>query len=194
MPRANIFKARMLMSITFFKYLKFLLLFFLTGTIFWSVLMMIPAIYDFGKLNGTPEMLDVIPKKNANSVYSYIKNMDLKNRNFLVHFYRLEDLIYPMFYGPLLVVTLVYYQRKTFPGKKIKPFVLIIPLLMVLFDYLENFTIIRVIQAYPHQLQVASFLPGFTVAKWSFGIIFGVMIMYYTRLLTLKKKSNLQKK
>jgi hypothetical protein len=180
----------MLMPITSLKYLKFLLLFFLAGTIFWSFFMMIPAIYHFGKLNGTPEMLDVIPKTNADDVYKYVENMDWKNRDFLVNFYRLEDLIYPMFYGPLLVITLVYLQRKIFPGKKINPFVLMIPLLMVLFDYLENFTIIHVIQAYPHQIQVTSLLPGFTLAKWSFGIIFGIMFMYYTRLLILIKKTN----
>ncbi|TAE30823.1 MAG: hypothetical protein EAZ91_09360 [Cytophagales bacterium] len=86
------------------------------------------------------------------------------------------DLIYPIVYSLLLAVILTMLFR----NKPYKPFawVTLLPFASLLFDYLENATIVTMLSTYPSQsMPVAVLCEVFKLAKWlSFGLSMGFVL------------------
>lgn len=86
------------------------------------------------------------------------------------------DLIYPIVYSFLLAVILTMLFR----NKPYKPFVWVtlLPFLSLIFDYLENATIVTMLNAYPAQsMSVAVLCEVFKLLKWlSFGLTIGFIL------------------
>lgn len=97
------------------------------------------------------------------------------------------DMIYPVIYGCLLFLVLVKLTR-SFSNRKIQ-LILIFPMLGVLFDYLENFGILKMLNQFPDitKTQVA-INSAFTSSKWIVILItIGLILIIITRNLFLKK-------
>jgi hypothetical protein len=79
------------------------------------------------------------------------------------------DLIYPLVYGSFLALTLSWFlERGLQPGSRWRVFNLV-PVLGVVFDYLENIATSLVMGLYPTRVTAAAFLAsGFTLVKWVF--------------------------
>jgi hypothetical protein len=77
------------------------------------------------------------------------------------------DLLYPLVYGFFLSVLLVTLYRRGFPVASRIQLVAFLPLLSMLFDYLENFSIAYLLLTYPAQSPlVATYAGFFTFLKW----------------------------
>lgn len=111
-------------------------------------------------------------------IYQYLDSAGENGRKELVSIYKFEDLIFPMIYGPFFFLAIVYYLRKSFPQKKYLLLLSLIPVLMVCFDYIENFSLIRIIKAYPNQIpSIATILGKITLTKWILGLISGILVL-----------------
>jgi len=86
------------------------------------------------------------------------------------------DLIYPIVYSFLLAIILTMLFR----NKPYKPFawVTLLPFVSLIFDYLENATIVTMLNTYPNQsMSVAVLCEVFKLAKWlSFGLTIGFIL------------------
>ncbi len=93
------------------------------------------------------------------------------------------DLIYAVVYALFFAVVLTLLFR----GKTYKPFgwVTLLPFVCLLFDYLENATIVGLLRSYPGQSNTLAVLCElFKLAKWlSFGLIMGLIGHGLIRLL-----------
>jgi hypothetical protein len=77
------------------------------------------------------------------------------------------DLFWPLVYTFFLTTSISWVYGRAFPGENQVRRVNIIPLLAMLFDYLENITTSTVIWRYPHQTPLLASLAGvFTTIKW----------------------------
>ena len=77
------------------------------------------------------------------------------------------DLIYPLVYGFFLSVLLVTLYRRGFAVTSRIQMVAFLPLLSMLFDYAENFSIAYLLLRYPEQSPlVATYAGFFTLMKW----------------------------
>ena len=87
------------------------------------------------------------------------------------------DLLYPIVYSLLLAVVLTLLFR----DKSYKPFnwIVVLPFVCLLFDYLENATIVGLLTSYPDQSYVlAALCEIFKMAKWlTFGLTM-VFVLY----------------
>jgi hypothetical protein len=64
----------------------------------------------------------------------------------------------------------------------------LIPLIMVLADFIENFIIVQLINNFPNQNQgLASILGSITLIKWLLGIIAGLVLVTSILLVYIKK-------
>ncbi|WP_298353540.1 hypothetical protein [Runella sp.] len=87
------------------------------------------------------------------------------------------DLVYPITYAFLfgVILTLVYRKKRYKPF----PYVNILPFVALIFDYLENITIVTMLKSYPDQsIVVASLCEFFKLGKWLTFAITIVLIIY----------------
>ncbi len=102
------------------------------------------------------------------------------------------DLIYPIVYSCLfaVILSLLYYRKSYKPLE----YVNLVPFISLLFDYLENITIITMLKNYPEQsMTVASLCEVFKMIKWlSFSIT--VLLIIYGLLKSLKMPKELNRK
>ncbi len=89
------------------------------------------------------------------------------------------DLIWPIVYGAFLATTLSWTARRAFPAAGLGRHANLLPLLGVLFDYLENTAASVVMARYPNPTPaIAAVTPWFTMAKWILiGASFGALIV-----------------
>jgi hypothetical protein len=99
------------------------------------------------------------------------------------------DVVYPIVYTFLFGVILTLLFR----GKSYKPFkyVNLLPFASLLFDYLENITIVTMLKSYPDQsMTVATLCEIFKLGKWLTFAAMLVLIVYgLLRLLPKTKKA-----
>ena len=99
------------------------------------------------------------------------------------------DMVYPLVYGMLFSLLLLRLTRKL-PTKKMK-WVCYVPLIAVLFDYIENVGVLKMLDSYPMVSESLVNLTSFaTSGKWIFVLI---SILFLTGLgvfgLTRNKKN-----
>lgn len=99
------------------------------------------------------------------------------------------DLAWPIVYGLFLTTSLTWLFVKAFPQESVWRVANIVPILGVLFDYLENISTSLVMLRYPQTTPIAASLaPVFTLVKWilvggSFILLLsGIIAATYTRI------------
>lgn len=79
------------------------------------------------------------------------------------------DSIYPLSYGFFLIVASGYFLAKAFNENQFAYSLNLIPFFGVIFDFLENFSVVMVMAAYPEKRTFFAFLVTlFTPMKWVF--------------------------
>ncbi|MCY7356838.1 MAG: hypothetical protein LH609_05100 [Rudanella sp.] len=114
---------------------------------------------------------------NPNRTRQMVANYGPEARAYYTRTELTTDLIYPIVYSFLLAVVLTMLFR----NKPYKPFawVMLLPFASLIFDYLENATIVTMLQTYPDEsIGVAVLCELFKLAKWfSFGLT--IVFIFY---------------
>ena len=169
-------------------YFKYFLLISFLFTLIWAIWVMPAVSHRLKQAAGFDEMLDTTPQPRASKVYQYVDNIGEGGRKVLLEMYQFQDLIFPLAYGSFLFLLIAWLHKKCFPGSKKTWILCLIPLLMVVFDYIENFSMVALIQAYPDQLPgIAGRLFWFSVTKWVLGLISGIVVVSTLCILVIKK-------
>jgi hypothetical protein len=123
-------------------------------------------------------VLDLRMTYNPDSVKAIIAQYTGAAKEASIKGHLITDSIYPIVYCILLgiALSLVFYKWKINPWFKV---INIIPLIIILFDYLENYLIIKMHNTYPLDLELMpNFCSLFTVLKWVFvGITFVLLLL-----------------
>lgn len=148
------------------KYFSYILFSWFVFTGIWSGVMMQNAMNKLVKASDSKDMLDLQPNGTSESVYHYLDRTGEAGRTVLKGIYTFEDFVFPMAYGPFLFLAIAYFFHKRFPNKKYLLWFSAFPVLGVCFDYVENFSIINIIDSYPQQISSAGMLGKITLMKW----------------------------
>ena len=94
------------------------------------------------------------------------------------------DLVFPLVYTALLVTTLSRLSRRHYPADSRWQSANLLPVLAMIFDYLENSAVSLVMGRYPAKTPVIDFLaPIFTLVKWIFVYAsFGLLLAWVLRM------------
>lgn len=115
---------------------------------------------------------------SAQDLYAFAEAYGEQGRGAYVRTRWTFDLIFPFVYGFTLVVTISWITRRAFPKGTWWQKANLLPLLGVLFDFLENASASIVMLRYPARSDVIAWLaPVFTLLKWMLvGGSFGVLL------------------
>ena len=98
------------------------------------------------------------------------------------------DLIFPLGYGMSMTLALAGVITRLLPKGHPMEKTVFIPILGMIFDYLENITIAILIASYPNLSPLVVNVAGiFTLLKWSF-IILALVLLVVLAILALSKK------
>jgi hypothetical protein len=118
-------------------------------------------------LSGGVGPIDLQFAYSRQKVFSMLEAYGEVGRNFYLTIELTADLIYPLIYTLLLCMLIVFLFEKLNAGAVLISRILLLPLLALVFDYLENIMLIMMLQLYPATdgtlALAASF---FTSAKW----------------------------
>ncbi|MCX7744381.1 MAG: hypothetical protein N2167_07445 [Flavobacteriales bacterium] len=104
-----------------------------------------------------------------------------------------EDFFYPLSYGLLLSLGIVYFFKKSFPKITQMALLGIFPLVAMMFDYAENFLIIQMLSAYPQISETKVILASSaTTLKWGF-VIVSLLLIFSALIVHLFKRYVLRK-
>jgi hypothetical protein len=99
-----------------------------------------------------------------------------------------EDFFYPLSYGLLLSLGIVYFFRKIFPDIPQMALLGIFPLIAMGFDYAENFLIVSMLSSYPYiSEQTVAIASSATTLKWGF-VILSLLLIFTALLIHLFKR------
>ena len=99
------------------------------------------------------------------------------------------DLIFPLAYSMTLTLALTSVITKLFPEGHSMEKAVSLPILGMIFDYLENITIATLIASYPNLSPLAvSVASVFTQLKWSFIILTITLLVILVVLALIRKK------
>jgi len=110
---------------------------------------------------------------------AYLKDYSPEARNFAATFNAVADTAYPIVYTIMLSVVLAWVYKSRIQLNKSYGYMLLLPLLMMVLDFLENYHIIAMLRRYPaipeEIIKAGSIL---TVAKWGmFGVILVIILL-----------------
>jgi hypothetical protein len=123
---------------------------------------------------------------NPQKTLDMVANYSTEARAYYAATEMTTDVIYPIVYSLFLGIVL----SLLFKNKSYSPHILIniLPFLSLIFDYLENITIVSLLKIYPTQYQtIATLCELFKILKWlSFAIVI-LLIIYGLIKLTFEK-------
>lgn len=118
---------------------------------------------------GIPPLDITIPSYSAEYAQDVITKMSDPARAFYKSIELGADLVYPLIYGFAFALLIAFLWKKLDWGQGLLKWVILFPLLGMLFDYGENLSIVSLINQYPNPTtgtaQIAAY---FSLAKWSF--------------------------
>lgn len=168
-------------------YTKWIVLFLLALTGFWGAVVMNQASHNLIAAAGSDELLDTQLNVSVETMYAYLNKLGNNGRSVLKSIYLFHDLFFPIIYGSFYIMAIAYFINQLSRNKKWMLLTLI-PLIMVLADFIENFIIVQLINNFPNQNQVlASILGSITLIKWLLGIIAGLVLVTSILLVYIKK-------
>jgi len=139
-------------------------------------------------LSGGAPILDIRPGYTFVEVEHLLTVLGEQGRQLYATF-QILDLVFPLAYGMTLTLALTGVITRLLPeGHPIEKAVSI-PILGMIFDYLENITIAALIASYPNLSPLAvSVASIFTQLKWSFIILACVLLVLLAVPALIKKK------
>lgn len=162
-----------------------LLLFALTG--FWGAVVMNQASHNLITATGSDELLDTQLNVSVETIYAYLNKVGNNGRSVLKSIYLFHDFLFPIIYGFFYIMAIAYFINQLSVNKKWMLLTLI-PLIMILADFVENFIIVQLINTFPIQNHgLASILGSITLIKWLLGIIAGLVLVTSILLVIIKK-------
>lgn len=127
---------------------------------------------------------------SGEDLYNIARDLGPEGRAYYIRSRFTFDIIWPLVYGFFLWAGIVYFSRKM--KNPIVPYLLLLPIIGVLFDYLENAGASWVMYQYPDEVPLLSpIVPFFTLAKWISIIasfIFLVVLILYKGIARLRSK------
>ncbi|WP_196890840.1 hypothetical protein [Aureivirga marina] len=139
--------------------------------------------------NGEVVILDELFDYSKNDVDKLFNAMGEKGRDVYIYMSSVIDSVYPIVYG-LLAFFIILNLTKNADNKSY--LLTIFPIMTVIFDYFENFNIIRLLKKFPNitetQVEITSML---TQGKWIFLYLTFViiLILFISKLIIILKKS-----
>ena len=111
-------------------------------------------------------------------VNAYLKDYTPEARIFAAKFNTIADTAYPILYTIMLTVVLAWLYKSRIIIHKSFGYLLLLPLLMMVLDFLENYHIVAMLRKFPaipeEIVKAGSML---TVAKWgSFGLVLAAIV------------------
>jgi hypothetical protein len=122
-------------------------------------------------------ILDLLMTYKPDTVKTIIAQYTGAAKEAAIKGHLITDSIYPIVYFFLfgIALSLVFYKWKINPWFK---WINIVPLIIILFDYLENYLIIKMLNSYPLDMELLPhFCSLFTVLKWVFVGITSVILL-----------------
>ena len=111
-------------------------------------------------------------------VKTYLSDYSPEARSFAAKFNSIADTAYPILYTIMLSVVMAWVYKNKITSNKSFGYLLLLPLLIMVLDFLENYHIITLLQEFPditEEMVKAGSM--FTVAKWGmFGIVLIVIV------------------
>ena len=139
-------------------------------------------------LSGGAPILDIRPGYTFADVENLFTALGEQGRQ-LYTTLQVLDLVFPLAYGMTLTLALTGVITRLLPEGHPMEKVVSLPILGMIFDYLENITIATLIASYPNLSPLAvSVASIFTRLKWSFIILACVLLVILAVLLLIKKK------
>jgi hypothetical protein len=120
------------------------------------------------------------------SVQRKLSEYSPEARSFAAIFNATADSVYPLLYTAMLVFLIAWvYKNRIGPNSPLR-FILLLPFLMMLVDFAENYHIISMLSNYPNiPVEVVNAGSFFTQLKW--GLFAGILLLIPAGLL-LKRK------
>ncbi len=132
------------------------------------------------------ESLDTRFSYTKNDVLQLFDTVKVEGREKMVFISGVVDMIYPLIYGILLFL-LITKLTDNISNNKLK-FIRLLPLIGMLFDYIENFSILNMLNTYPMISEKQVFISSSaTSLKWIFLDISIGLIVILTVIKILKK-------
>lgn len=166
------------------KTLVFLLIIYVSFPIYWFK----NAETTINRLAGKPVgPIDLTFGFNPTRTLDMVAGYGPEGRAYYARTERTTDLIYPIVYSVLLAVILALLYR----NKPYRPFnrITLLPFVILVFDYIENATIVMMLNTYPNQSVGEAVLCELAkLAKWlSFGVTIGLILYGLIKLFTGKQ-------
>ncbi len=123
-------------------------------------------------------------------VNTYLSAYTPEARSFAAKFNAIADTAYPILYTIMLSVVIAWVYKSRITQNKSFGYLLLLPILMMLLDFLENYHIITLLRNFPEiteeMVKAGSML---TVAKWGmFGIVLLVIVSgIFVKIIASKK-------
>lgn len=133
---------------------------------------------------GTVQILDLRLSYSWQEVKALFDQLGTDGRDVYRTVSNSIDMIYPLLYCALLILVLAFLLKKVTSARSKWMYLSFIPIIGMLFDFLENLSILDLLNKYPNftaaDVASASF---FTTLKWSsmalvFGTIFVLFLLY----------------
>ncbi|MCF8380005.1 MAG: hypothetical protein K9H49_10535 [Bacteroidales bacterium] len=131
--------------------------------------------------------LDLRSSYNCEEVVELFSKMGIEGRRNYQISAGIVDMIYPVIYGPLLVLLLSKIIDHIFKRKSYLKYLALLPLLAMLFDYSENMHILKMLAEYPDIKESTAFRSSvFSGFKWYLVSLIMVLVIAGTFISLVK--------
>lgn len=128
---------------------------------------------------GEVKLLDTRFFYDADTVYNVLENLGETGRNYYRELLLKTELIFPLVYRFFIIVTLCFLFRWWVDKKSSWNLICFIPLVDLLFDYMENFIVLIMLKQYPDLSVVLATLVGYiTMIKYIFVYFAWFLILF----------------
>ncbi len=125
------------------------------------------------------QVLDTRFSYTKNEVLQLFKDLKIEGKEKVKFISGVVDMIYPLIYGILLFL-LMSKVTSYFSNKKLK-IICLLPLIGMLFDYVENFSVLNMLNSYPNISETQVFISSSaTSLKWLFLYTSTLLILVLT--------------
>lgn len=142
-------------------------------------LVIIPRILSrLDRLSNGTGIIDMLPSYTPDKLYAHLAAFDAQGRQFYMLHELTIDVIYPAISALLFSLAAAYLLCRTFANRSRFQYLALIPLLVMLVDYLENLCIVTLLAAYPHRLPALAQIANlFTIGKWALSAVEAVLVV-----------------
>jgi hypothetical protein len=169
------------------KYFAYLVLFSFALFLFWSFGPMKTIEKKLVNATGSKEMLDLKPAGSPDEVHGYVNKIGPSGRTVLKEMYTYQDFIYPICYGSFFTMALLFFISRVAPKNRKMLLLAVFPVLMMIADYVENSSILEIIEQPSSTTSAAFYLGTITTIKWILGVISILLLLILMSVFGYKK-------